>query len=279
MDKGPLDSNKLSRVSKEISSARRHLDELEKKEAELEKTGRADAEKLRGFTNSSSSHIDKKSDEPVFTSRSDKSALRFLRNRLFLFWVAIASGASAIISGLLYLYSGWWTLGLTPASLTSLEQTINSTYATNATLAQELLVLVSQGYTAGITIRDGLFVLVPLLVIAGAFMILSAFYLKSRSKEMSFTGSVFCTIFSVVVILGLMVYFLISPLTISELFGYIGAFGLQNSSLSSSLTQTGGTYNSSEFIEAFSLWLAYMLLGLLAAIAGFYRAYKSRSWE
>ena len=102
------------------------------------------------------------------------------------------------------------------------------------------------------SLKNALLLFAPLIIIAGAFMIYSSFYLKSDNRRTIKFGIAFMIIFSMFVFIGLMIYLPFNPLTISILDSYLGFNNGSNSAIA---------------IVSYVMFLSYMILGLAAAVS------------
>ncbi len=165
------------------------------------------------------------------------------RNVKFLSFVfALVSGIAAIAGGLTALVGNWSVVTFDQGALNSLLQNTS-----NATL-QSYLSILSQG---AVSLQEALLLLVPLMVIAGTFMIISAFYLRSKNRERVRIGMIFTVIFSMFVFIGILVYLPFNTLAVAILFSYLG---FNNTTVSASS------------IAVYALFLAYIILGILSPI-------------
>jgi hypothetical protein len=170
------------------------------------------------------------------------------------FVIALLSGIFALLSAVLLTISGWSIITLNSANAQSLiSQYLSSSNSTLQQAAQELQYLLQITTLVG---QSLVYLFLPLLAIAGAFMILTAFYLRSKNKKRVIYGTALALVFSLFVFIGLVAYLPFSPATVSALFTYIGTF-------------QGG--NSGEIMAAYGLFMAYIVFGLAAAIFGLYR--------
>lgn len=170
----------------------------------------------------------------------------FLAESRFLFSLAIVSGLCAIAAVLLLIYVSFGALSF---NSTSFENTMapylnstNSSVSSFVTFVEQINTLTA----------DALYLFLPLLGISGAFMLITAFYLKSKNRKTVFNGVIFSIIFSLFVFVGVLVYLPFSPGTVGFLFAYLGS--LQGAGL----------------IAAYALFLTYVVLGLLCAVFGVY---------
>ncbi len=117
----------------------------------------------------------------------------------FVFITAVVSGIIAMLSGILTIVSNISILTFNSQSVLS---TLNSTGAVNSTTTAYL----DLAFNGISSVKDGIIVLGPLLIIAGIFMVISAFYLKSKNKETRNFGVFLTFLFSVFALLGLLIY-------------------------------------------------------------------------
>ncbi|MCL4400728.1 MAG: hypothetical protein M1348_01960 [Candidatus Parvarchaeota archaeon] len=173
--------------------------------------------------------------------------LRKLTGSKFLFVLSLLSGICALSAVVILTYVSWGALTFNAASFQSVVAPyLNST---NSTLSN-FIGFVEQVNTLT---ADSLYLLLPLLGIAGAFMLLTAFYLKSKSAKTLTQGVLFSFVFSLFVFLGILFYLPFSPGTVGFLFAYLGSM------------------NGAGLIAAYALFLAYVVLGMLCGVFGLYR--------
>lgn len=195
-----------------------------------------------------------------------RSILHLLTERKVIFSIALASGFAAVISVLLMMNAGWAFLTFNSNNFSSLSQQLlsNSSLLASANISASSLASFLNGeLSLSLTVQQSLFVFLPLLAIAGAFMVITAFYLKSKNKKVASYGVAFAVIFSLLFFIGTLVYLPIAPSNVSVFFSYLGMF----------------TGNVLEMVAAYVLLFAYVILGLLASVLGFYRLMLSRGNE
>ncbi len=193
--------------------------------------------------------MDKKAKQEETQIKKAENRTKLLSKKRVPFIFGFIGGIAAIISGIVALVGNWSIVTFNPSSLTALyNQLIANSSSTNSTNLANYISLLSQG---AVSLRNALLLYVPLVVIAGAFMLLAAFYLKSGDKRNTKFGIIMMIIFSMFVFIGLMVYLPFNPIVISILDSYLGF--------------NNGT-NSAVAIATYGLFLAYFVLGMLAAI-------------
>ena len=182
--------------------------------------------------------------------RTKQSGVRgVLKNRKFSFVLGLVGGIAAIISGLVSIFGNWSVVTFNPSSISSLVNSLVANGTTNSTNLADYLSLLSQG---AVSLKNALLLFAPLIIIAGAFMIYSSFYLKSDNRRTIKFGIAFMIIFSMFVFIGLMIYLPFNPLTISILDSYLGFNNGSNSAIA---------------IVSYVMFLSYMILGLAAAVS------------
>ncbi len=172
-----------------------------------------------------------------------------LKNRKFSFILGLVGGIAAIISGLVSVFGNWSVVTFNPSSISSLYNTLIANGTTNSTNLADYISLLSQG---AVSLKNALLLFAPLIIIAGAFMVYSSFYLKSENRRTVKFGIAFMVIFSMFVFIGLMIYLPFNPLTISILDSYLGFNNGSNSAIA---------------IVSYAMFLSYMILGLAAAVS------------
>ena len=172
-----------------------------------------------------------------------------LKNRKFSFILGLVGGIAAIISGLVSVFGNWSVVTFNPSSISSLYNTLIANGTTNSTNLADYISLLSQG---AVSLKNALLLFAPLIIIAGAFMVYSSFYLKSENRRTVKFGIAFMVIFSMFVFIGLMIYLPFNPLTISILDSYLGFNNGSNSAIA---------------IVSYVMFLSYMILGLAAAVS------------
>ncbi len=115
------------------------------------------------------------------------------------FSLAVSSGVVAIISGILVIVSN---ISILTFNSQSVLNELNSTSAVNSTTAA----YISLAFNGISSVKNGIIVLAPLLMIAGIFMIISAFYLKSNDLKNRRFGVFLTFFFSLFAVLGLLIY-------------------------------------------------------------------------
>ena len=182
--------------------------------------------------------------------RTKQSGVRgVLKNRKFSFILGLVGGIAAIISGLVSVFGNWSVVTFNPSSISSLYNTFIANGTTNSTNLADYISLLSQG---AVSLKNALLLFAPLIIIAGAFMVYSSFYLKSENRRTVKFGIAFMVIFSMFVFIGLMIYLPFNPLTISILDSYLGFNNGSNSAIA---------------IVSYAMFLSYMILGLAAAVS------------
>lgn len=182
--------------------------------------------------------------------RTKQSGVRgVLKNRKFSFILGLVGGIAAIISGLVSVFGNWSVVTFNPSSISSLYNTLIANGTTNSTNLADYISLLSQG---AVSLKNALLLFAPLIIIAGAFMVYSSFYLKSENRRTVKFGIAFMVIFSMFVFIGLMIYLPFNPLTISILDSYLGFNNGSNSAIA---------------IVSYAMFLSYMILGLAAAVS------------
>jgi hypothetical protein len=182
--------------------------------------------------------------------RTKQSGVRgVLKNRKFSFVLGLVGGIAAIISGLVSIFGNWSVVTFNPSSISSLVNSLVANGTTNSTNLADYISLLSQG---AVSLKNALLLFAPLIIIAGAFMIYSSFYLKSDNRRTIKFGIAFMIIFSMFVFIGLMIYLPFNPLTISILDSYLGFNNGSNSAIA---------------IVSYVMFLSYMILGLAAAVS------------
>ncbi len=194
------------------------------------------------------------------TGGSQRKTWHKLMDRNVVFSLALASGVAAIIAVLLILNSGWSFVTFNSSTFaTTVQQFNNQTYISqlglNSTEAANAITVLEGESTLAVAIQQSLFVFLPLLTIAGAFMMVTAFYLRSRKRKVASYGVAFSIIFTLLFFVGLLIYLPIAPSNVSVFFSYLGLF-------------TGAAV---EMVAAYALILVYVILGALASIFGLYR--------
>lgn len=172
-----------------------------------------------------------------------------LKNRKFSFILGLVGGIAAIISGLVSVFGNWSVVTFNPSSISSLYNSLIANGTTNSTNLADYISLLSQG---AVSLKNALLLFAPLIIIAGAFMVYSSFYLKSENRRTVKFGIAFMVIFSMFVFIGLMIYLPFNPLTISILDSYLGFNNGSNSAIA---------------IVSYAMFLSYMILGLAAAVS------------
>ncbi|MCL5016565.1 MAG: hypothetical protein M1441_00255 [Candidatus Parvarchaeota archaeon] len=182
--------------------------------------------------------------------RTKQSGVRgVLKNRKFSFILGLVGGIAAIISGLVSVFGNWSIVTFNPSSISSLYNSLITSGTTNSTNLADYISLLSQG---AVSLKNALLLFAPLIIIAGAFMVYSSFYLKSENRRTIKFGIAFMVIFSMFVFIGLMIYLPFNPLTISILDSYLGFNNGSNSAIA---------------IVSYAMFLSYMILGLAAAVS------------
>ncbi len=182
--------------------------------------------------------------------RTKQSGVRgVLKNRKFSFILGLVGGIAAIISGLVSVFGNWSVVTFNPSSISSLYNSLIANGTTNSTNLADYISLLSQG---AVSLKNALLLFAPLIIIAGAFMVYSSFYLKSENRRTVKFGIAFMVIFSMFVFIGLMIYLPFNPLTISILDSYLGFNNGSNSAIA---------------IVSYAMFLSYMILGLAAAVS------------
>jgi uncharacterized membrane protein len=162
---------------------------------------------------------------------------------------------------LLILAAGWnfVTFNASAFSSTYLQPLSNSSFLVsqgiNSTQATYLQEIYSGLYSLSTVLQQSLLVFLPILAIVGAFMMLTAFYLRSKSRKTLSYGVIFAMVFSLLFFIGVLIYLPIAPSNVAVFFSYLGSF----------------TGNALELGAAYVLLFAYVVLGLLASIFGLYR--------
>lgn len=121
------------------------------------------------------------------------------------FILAIVSGVIAAISGILTIVGNLSILTFNSQSvLSAAANTSNSTTLQYLSLAVNSI--------SGV--KNGIIVLSPLLIIAGVFMVIAAFYLKSKSRETRTFGVFLVFLFSLFALLGFLIYIPFNSLSV-----------------------------------------------------------------
>ena len=195
--------------------------------------------------------MQKQSTPEIFGSRGIFSFLTMPR---FAVISALVSGVSAIVAAIIAIISNWSVVTFNSGALSSLlSQYTNQ--AGNST-AQQIAYYILGVEAGAKSLRSALFVFTPLLVIGGAFMIVAAIYLMSRSHDKLVLGGIFSVIFSSLVFIGLMVYVPFNSLAVSVLFSYLGNYSVSNGGFA---------------LSVFILFFVYFIFGLLAGLSALYR--------
>ena len=187
-------------------------------------------------------------------------------NRKLSFSIAFVSGAVAIIAALLVLYAAWGAINFDATSFyNSAQQYLAQVYpgVNNSNYTQGIQAV---AFLADLTvgIKNAALLFTPLVLISGIMMLLGAFYLRSKNRKAVLYGVIFSAIFSMSAIVGVATFVIVSPQTVSVLFGYLGTFSGTNGSI----------------VEiAYTLFIFYILLGVLSTIFGAYRVYSLREGQ
>ncbi|EFD92980.1 MAG: hypothetical protein BJBARM5_0275 [Candidatus Parvarchaeum acidophilus ARMAN-5] len=152
------------------------------------------------------------------------------------FWVALISGILAIISGILVIIGN---ISILTFNSQSVLNALNSTSALNSS-TEAYIGLAFNGISS---VKNGVIVLAPLLIIAGVFMIIAAFYMKSKIPQNRRFGLFLTFLFSIFALLGLLIYVPFNSLAVLILI-YLP------------LTSIG--------LAAYIIMVIYIILGLLA---------------
>ncbi len=187
----------------------------------------------------------------------------------FSFYLALSSGISAIIATIATVISAWSILTFDLASFQSAaNQYLSYLYnSSNATALQYGQYLTSVTQSTVLTLRSAFSIFIPLLVISGLFMIIAAFYLRSKDSKKVFSGMIFTIFFSALVFIGIIVYMLIGTATnnptisttVAMLFSYLGSY-----------PTSGNPY----IVIMYVFFTAYFVLGIISAMVSVYRASK-----
>ncbi len=121
------------------------------------------------------------------------------------FILAIISGAIAISSGILTVVGNLSILTFNPQSV------LNAAANTSNSSTLQYLSLAFNGISS---VKNGIIVLGPLLIISGIFMIIAAFYLKSKNRETRNFGIFLTFLFSIFALLGLLIYIPFNSLSV-----------------------------------------------------------------
>ncbi len=172
------------------------------------------------------------------------------------FSLALTAGLSGLSAALLMLYTAWSSITFASSSFyTEAERILASTYGNGSVNYTNGLQYVTGVINLTNGIKDGALLFVPLAAIAGALLVVTAFYFRSKRRKTVLYGCIFSAVFSMVGMASILAVVLLSPNTVANLFDY--------AVISSS---TGGYA-----VPAFGLLLASMVLGLFALIFGVYR--------
>ena len=129
--------------------------------------------------------------------KNEPKALPNVKGLPLNFLLAIVSAVIAMASGILTIIGNLSILTFNSQSI--LNAAANSSNSTTL----QYLNLALNGISS---VKDGVIVLGPLLIIAGIFMIIAAFYLKSANKENKVFGTFLVFLFSIFALLGLLIY-------------------------------------------------------------------------
>ncbi|EEZ92471.1 MAG: hypothetical protein BJBARM4_0950 [Candidatus Parvarchaeum acidiphilum ARMAN-4] len=139
----------------------------------------------------------KEKNEPKNLQNTKRLPLNFL--------LAIVSAVVAMASGILTIIGNLSILTFNSQSI--LNAAANSSNSTTL----QYLDLALNGISS---VKNGVIVLGPLLIIAGIFMFIAAFYLKSTNKENKSFGTFLVFLFSVFALLGLLIYIPFNSLSV-----------------------------------------------------------------
>lgn len=124
------------------------------------------------------------------------------------FVLAVVSGAIALVSGVLLIIENLQILTFDSQSVLS---ALNSTSALNSSSAAYL----GLAFNGISSVKNGIIVLGPLLIIAGIFMVISAFYFKSETLKSKRDFGIFLMFFfSLFAIVGLLIYIPFNSLSV-----------------------------------------------------------------
>ncbi len=170
--------------------------------------------------------------------------------RFISFILAMLSGITAIASAVAALVINWGILVSNTGTLSSnIYNSLLNVYGyLNVTVNTSQVLQYAQNLaTVESYLQQGLFVFIPLMIIAGAFMIVSAMFIKSKNKERERMGTIYTVIFSILTLIGFMVYLVLNPTAFIALFSYLGSGG------------------STAYL-VYGLFMSYIILGVLSTI-------------
>ncbi len=178
-------------------------------------------------------------------------------NWKFTFSLAVIAGICAIVAAILILYVSWSAITFNSASFLSEAQRILVAEYGNGTA----------NYTSGVSaaafivsltaaVKNAALLFIPLAAISGAMLLLTAFYFRSRHRKTVLYGTIFAIIFSMAAVVSILAVVPISSDTVATLFGFMGTYSGTDAFL---------------MALAFGLFMAYIVVGILTAIAGVYR--------
>ncbi len=173
------------------------------------------------------------------------------------FSLALIAGLCAVMAAVLILYASWSAVTFNSSSFYSqAQQILASTYGNTSANYTQGITAASFLISLTVGVKNASLLFVPIVAIAGALLLLTAFYFRSRYKRTVLYGTIFAAVFSMAAFIAILSVVPISSDTVAVLFGYLGTYS--------------GT-NALVVALAFGLFLAYMVFGLLAAAFGIYR--------